>query len=228
MFGNNNGNGNGVNVNTAFYTSYSDTSLLSVGGWNRNLSLKIQPAVGKDANGLTQYASDKTSTITTSIREENALALLEGFTKYIKPAIENSQEAKVTIAMGTGDKKKALSIIYDGKDAYLELAVGLSENGTTSTENIIKHKFNKKSYMVGYNPQTGDGEEIQIEADLFNFMKKIEKAQDLVPTIAHSINYSNANKAVFKNSNNNQNDSDNYSAPTNNFSGDFDEFLPIM
>ena len=129
MFGNNNGNGNGVNVNTAFYTSYSDTSLLSVGGWNRNLSLKIQPAVGKDANGLTQYASDKTSTITTSIREENALALLEGFNKYIKPAIENENphEAKVTIAMGSGDKKKALSIIFDGKDSYLELAIGLSE-----------------------------------------------------------------------------------------------------
>lgn len=230
MFGNNNGNGNGVNVNTAFYTSYSDTSLLSVGGWNRNLSLKIQPAVGKDANGLTQYASDKTSTITTSIREENALALLEGFNKYIKPAIENENphEAKVTIAMGSGDKKKALSIIFDGKDSYLELAIGLSDNGTTTNENVIKHKFNKKSYMVDYDYQTGEGKEIQIEADLFNFMKKIEKSQDLVPTIAHSINYSNANKAVFKNSNNNQNNTDSYSAPTNNFSGDFDEFLPIM
>ena len=82
--------------------------------------------------------------------------------------------------------------------------------------------------MVGYNPQTGDGEEIQIEADLFNFMKKIEKAQDLVPTVAHSINYSNANKSLFKNSTSNQSSSDNYSAPTNNFNGDFEEFLPIM
>ena len=224
----NNGN-SGVNVNTQFYTSYSDTSLISVGGWNRNLSLKFQPAIGKDANGLTQYANDKNSTISTSIREENAIALLEGFNKYIKPAIDNSTETKVTIAMGSGDKKKALSLIYDGADAYLELAIGLSDNGVTSADNIIKHKFNKKSYMVGYNPETGAGEEKFVEADLFNFIKKIEKAQDLVPTIAHSINYSNANKALFKNSPNNSAINDEFVAPTtSNYTGDFESFIPAI
>jgi hypothetical protein len=225
-----NNNGNGVNINTSFYTSYSDTSLLSVGGWNRNLSIKLQPAVGKDSTGVTQYATEISQQINTSIREENAIALFEGFNKEIKPAIENSTEAKVTISIGNNENRKALSIYYDGKDAYLEIATALNEDGVTNEENVLRHKFNKKSFMTGYNYITGAGTEVPVEADLYNFMKKIEGCQSLVPMTAHSINYSNANKALYRN--NNQNTSygsgnNNYSAPTNTYSGDMSDFLPM-
>lgn len=227
FYGKSNNNGSGVNVNTSFYTSYSDTSLLTVGGWNRNISVKLSPATGKDANGVTQY--DTTNNIITSIREENAIALVEGFEKEIEPAIKNGTNAKVTIAMGDGENKKAFSIIYDGNDAYLEIATGVKEDGTTEENNVLTHKFNKKSYMVNYNWADGTGEEVPTEADLYNFVEKMRACQDLVPTVAHSINYSNANKAAYKNNQNSSynNANNNYSAPTNNFSGsDMGDFLP--
>lgn len=229
FFGRSNNNGNGVNINTSFYSSYTETSLLTAGGWNRSLSIKIQPATGKDANGVVQYAQEQSSQVITSIREENALALLKGYDDEIKPAIDNGTEAKVTITMGSDENRKALSIIYDGKDAYLEIASVLNSDGITSENNVIKHKFNKKSYMSGYNYLDGSGKEVPTEADLYNFIEKVRDVQKLVPVIPHSINYSNAVKSAYKNSgsSNNYSQNNSYSAPTNNFSGDMGDFLPM-
>lgn len=219
-----NNNGNGVSINTTFYTSYSGDSMLTIGGWNRQLSIKLYPAIGKDANGVTQYSNEQQ--VITAIKEENAIALLQGFNDVIKPAIENSTEAKVTISISGKNDQKALSIYYDGKDAYCEIATNVNSDGTTDKKNVISHKFNKRNYMVGYNYIDGSGSEVSVESDLFNFMEKIKGLQKLVPMTAHSINYSNANKSVFK-SNNQAAVSNSYSAPTNSYDGAISDFLPI-
>lgn len=226
---NNNNNGSGVNVNTNFYTSYSDTALVSVGGWNKQLSVKISPCIGKDANGVNQYAQDNTQQISTGIMQENAIALVTGYETILKPAMEKKETGKVSISMGSNENKKVLSIGYDGTDSYLELAVGVDENGVS--QNVIKHKFNKKSFMVGYDASTGSGSEVPVEADLYNFMEKVKACQLLVPTTAHAINYSNATKAAYAN---NKNQSagggelnNNYSAPTSNYGGSMEDFLPF-
>ena len=45
----------------------------------------------------------------------------------------------------------------------------------------------------------------------------------------HSINYSNANKALFKNSPNNSAINDEFVAPTtSNYNGDFESFIPAI
>ena len=227
FFGKNNNNG-GVNVNTSFYTSYSNESLLTVGGWNRNLSIKLAPSTGKDTNGLTQYTQDQNQIINTSIREENAIALLEGYNEVILPAIKEKKDAKITISIGSGDTKKALSIMYKDGNAILELCTNINESGVTDESHVYTHTFNKKGYAVDYKWEDGTAEVVDTEADLINFMKKIEKMQDLVPTTAHSIKYSEANKAAYKNNNQNNNDyQSNYSAPSNTFNGsDMGDFLP--
>lgn len=220
-----------VSVNTTFYTSYSSTCLLTVGGWNRNLTVKFAPAVGKDSNGLTQYSTDNANIVNTVIREDNAIALLEGFKNIIEPAIKNGtdKDNRVSITMGQDDKRKCLTIGYDGKDAYVEICVGVKDDGTADDANTIRHVFNKKSYMVDYNHNDGSGEEVVTEADFFNFMKKIEKSQELVPMTAHSVKYSKAcQKTYGKQSNYNSNNSsdNNYQSPTNVFDGQIGDFLP--
>lgn len=229
FFAKSNNNGNGVNINTSFYSSYSDTSLLTVGGWNKSLSLKLSPATGKNADGITQYAQELGQQINTGITQENALTLLEGYNKVIIPAINDSTSAKVSISMGANDNKKILSIIYDGSDAYLEIATGVNSEGKTSEENVLKHKFNKKSYMVGYNYIDGTGSEMPVESDLYNFIEKIKACQDIIPTTVHAINYNNAIKSIYSKNNSNTSGStnNNYSAPVNNYSGDMSDFLPI-
>lgn len=228
FFGKSNSSDNGVNINTSFYSSYSDTCLLTVGGWNRNLTVKFSPAVGKDSNGLTQYATDNSQIISTSIREENAIALLEGFNKIIKPALTEgtTEDLRVSISMN-GTNRKCLTIGYDGTNSYIEIATNVNDDGTVDSNNVIKHIFNKRSYMVNYNSETGSGDEVPVETDLFNFMKKIEQAQELVPMTAHSIKYSNACQKAYGNKSS-ASVSNNYQSPQSVFNGgDIGDFLPL-
>lgn len=231
FFGNGNNRNNTVNVNTTFYNSYGDDSLLTIGGWNRLISVKLHPATGKDANGVTQYAQEQSQIVSTSITQENGLALLDGIEKVILPAINEKKASSVSISMGSNENKKVMTIRYDGKDVYLEMLVGVNENGIGSDDNVIKHKFNKKSYLVDYDYTSGTGTEVSTEADFLNFVEKIKDCQDIVPTAAHAINYNNALKSAFKgnsgfaNGGNNQQAA--YSAPVSNFSGDITDILPF-
>ena len=230
--GSNNNNG-GVNVNTAFYTSYSDTAMVRLGGWNQQLSLKIHPFTGKDAEGVNQYAQDQSQIITTSITQDNAKILENGFDEFIKEAIEKrTASKKISISVGMNEKRKIISIYYDGTDAYLEVVTGVSDQGIAADNNVIKHKFNKKSCLIDYDYTNGSGVEKEVETEFLNFMDKIKSAKDLTPVIAHSIQYSNSLKNSFKGRSNNQNngvsDNSNYSAPvTSNLSDNMD-FLPFQ
>ena len=218
MFGNGNNNNRGVNINTPFYSSATETSLVTIGGWNKSISLKFSPAVGKDANGITQYAQDQTQQITTAITQENAIALFTGYKDVIIPAIDENKEGKVTIEVGRDETKKAISIGYNGKDSYLEIAVNVDSNGVADSSNVVTHTFRKKNYMSSYDWKTGSGDEVPVEADLFNFMAKIEAAQDLIPTVAHSIKYDEAQKASRQN-NGGTSSTSNYQAPISNTEG---------
>jgi hypothetical protein len=72
--------------------------------------------------------------------------------------------------------------------------------------------------MSSYDWKTGSGDEVPVEADLFNFMAKIEAAQDLIPTVAHSIKYDEAQKATRQN-NGGTSSTSNYQAPISNTEG---------
>lgn len=231
--GRQNNNGNGVNVNTRLFTSYSDTCMISLGAWNDKLSLKFHPFKGVNADGIRQYAQDNSEIVSTSLTVDNTTAFLDGIKDKITPALESKTEASVSITMGMNESRKVLTLSTDGTDVSLSVIVGVAEDGTADTNNMITHKFNKKEYMSGYDPATGSGEVVSTNADYENFVKKLEGIYDLTPTVPHAINYSNAVRNSYGNrqqaNNNNGGGNQNYQAPVNNYSGnDMTDFLPFQ
>ena len=238
-----NNNGNAVNVNTHFFNSYSETSLLRVGGWNQQLSIRLQPATGKDSSGVTMYAQDQSQILSTSLSQDSAIVLYDGFKKEIEPCLDaHIASKKISTQVSNGDTKKIISIYYDGNDAYLEIATSVNDQNITTDQNVITHKFNKRTYMVNYDYHTGQATETKtIESDFLNFMDKVEKVKDMTPVVVHTMKYANAVKNTFSN-NNNQNtgnngfipQSQNTGAPANynpapsTNANSMDEFLPFV
>jgi hypothetical protein len=224
-----------VNVNTNLYSSYSETAQLIAKAWNNQLSITIKPCVGTDANGVRQYAEDKSQFIITSITPENAICLVEGFEADVLPAVRGMKESgSASIAMGNIEQRKILTIGYDKDHSYLSIAVNLDANGKAGGE--IRHIFNKKEYLIDYNPSVGNATEKVVEADLFNFMEKVRSVKDLSPIIAHSIKYNEASRASFasnytnnanQNNTNIQNDNSGYQAPVTTTEGSDMSFLPF-
>ena len=191
-----------ANLNTPLYTSYSETAQLTAGAWNSQLSIKVKPCVGQDANGIRQYAEDRSQVVTTSITADNAICLIEGFEAEVLPAIRGDKKSgAASIVMGAADQRKILTVGYEDGNAYLSIAVSLNENGRAGAE--IRHIFNKKSYLVDYNPLVGGAVEQTVESDLINFMDKVRSVKDLAPVTAHAIKYNDMNRAAFSGGNNN-------------------------
>lgn len=226
-------NNNGVNVNTKLYTSYSDACMVTIGGWNTNLSVKFHPFKGVNADGVRQYAQDNSEVISTSLTVDNTTALLKGINDKINPAIEAKTEASVSVPMGNGENRKMLTVSTDGEKVSLSIAIHVDDNGIASAENVLTHSFNTKEYMTGYNPTNGSGETVTVNADYINFVKKLESIYDIAPVVPHAINYNNALKASFSNrqASNNQNTTgsatSSYDAPSTNYTGDMADFLPF-
>jgi len=222
-----------VNLNTNLFTSFSDTAQINAGAWNNQLSIKVKPCVGTDANGMRQYAGDNSQIITTSITPQNAICLVEGFEANVLPAVRGEKESgSASIVMGNAEQRKILTVGYENNKAYFSIAINLDSNGKAGTE--IRHTFNKKEYLVDYNPSTGNPTEKSVEVELFDFMNKIKSVKDLSPVIAHSIKYNEMNRASFANNyaNNNQantaqNDNSGYQAQTITTEGSDMSFLPF-
>ena len=210
LFGNSNQRqGNSVNISTPFYRSYSENCMINISGWNQQLSLRINPASGKDANGVTQYSTDKGQSLITSITQDNAITWLRGIEKHILPAIKDGVASeKVTITMGgnannANSQKKALTVWFDGTHCFFECAVGLDANGIIPAGNYIVHQFQEKTYKVGYNKETGSAIEEVAYVDFDKFVEKLRSAEKfLTPVIAHQIKYENAIKANMNNNSN--------------------------
>ena len=155
---NNNQQGNSINVNTRLYTSYSDESLLTLSAWNTNLSLRLQPAKGKNDDGITVYSSEQTETVVASISPESNQVLLAGIDNDIIPAIEKSEPASIAVITGANaEKRKIINIITDGKKIGLSVVFGgtINLNGTSSGSSVINHTFNERSYYTNYKKDEG-------------------------------------------------------------------------
>ena len=225
-----NNNGNNVSVNTRLYTSYSDACAITLGGWNTNLSLKVAPFKGVDANGLRQYAQDSTETIMTSLTLENTTALLEGINDKIFPAIEAKEEKSVSVSIGNNNNRKVVTVATNGEDVFLKVTVGVSDAGIADANNTITHKFNKKEYLINYDSSTGSGETVSTHSDFKNFVKKLNYIYKFDGAVPHSIKYADALKGSFNNNRTNFTNSStaSYTAPTTNVQdNDMSSFLPF-
>ena len=230
MFFKSNNSRQEINLNTSLYTSFSETAQLNAGAWNKQLSINLKPCVGKDANGLRQYAEDRSQIISTSITPENAIALIAGFEKEVLPAINGVKDngsVSIVISADNGDARKILTVGYEDGIAYLSIAIGINETGVAS--NVIKHTFNKRQYLTNYVSNTGSAEEVVVETDLINFMNKVYAVKDLSPIIAHSVKYNDMVKAAYQRTNQNYQNStpqQNFQANTTNVNS-MEDFLPF-
>ena len=189
------------------------------------------------------YAQDQSQILSTSLSQESAIVLYDGFKKEIEPCLDaHIASKKISTQVSNGDTKKIISIYYDGNDAYLEIATSVNDQNITTDQNVITHKFNKRTYMVNYDYHTGQATETKtIESDFLNFMDKVEKVKDMTPVVVHTMKYANAVKNTFSN-NNNQNSGNNGFIPQSQNTGgpvnynpapstnanSMDEFLPFV
>lgn len=222
---------NGVNVNTTLYTSYSDESLLKLIAWNKRISLRVQPSKGTNADGVRQYADQNApESVFTTLMPDNCEALLAGIKDTIVPAIKASTDASVSVMISSGDNRKILTITRSGSDTYLIISTHVDEVGKCADQNVLTHKFNKRSYFTNYSPKTGVTNEVICDADFATFVSTLYSVRDMSGAIAHSIKYDNDNRQSYASSktgatqyaNNNGwgNDNNNYQAPVQNMSTD--------
>lgn len=220
MFGRSTNNGSGVNLNSRLYTSFSDTCMVVVTAWNQQISIRFHPAMGQNADGVRQYAQEFDACVSTSLVVDNAIALLSGVERVIIPALNDkdfSGEVDVSISMGNNENRKVMTIKYDGTDVYLGIFVNVDENGVASDQTALWHKFNKRSYMKGYDNKSGSGEEVPVQTDFINFMKKVETIYQMNSAIPHAINFYKMTRAAFNSNNNSgggfqQNSGNNFSS----------------
>ena len=240
MFGrNSNQNNGGSNVNTTFKMMFSDLSSLNIGGWNQQLSLKIVPSTGVDANGMRQY--DQNRRASTALYPEKAIALAKGIKEVLIPAMEKVKAGEdleaplaVSVSMGSNEKKNVLSVEYKKDEQgiphfYLTLCQMLRPDNTVDPQNVYSYKFGTAAYVVGYNQVTGayDKEE-KVESEFDVFYQILGRATDILPIAAHGVRYSNSIGSKFTPNNNQQSNSGYstasaanafYEAPVTSFSG---------
>lgn len=223
---------NQTNVNTKLVTLYSDDSMVSVGAWNTNLSIKFHPATGKNADGITQYSQDNNYIVTLVVTPDNARALLDGINNQIIPAINAKGTNSVAIRTGSGENMKILCVGCENGAPYMYVAKNLM-NDITGNDNIIMHHFSTRSYLLGYTHTNGSSAEVTVYTGFLNFVKRLEGVDRLVPDVQHSINYATAVRSAIassynNNSYNNNNVQPKYEAVVSNFEGSSSgEFLPF-
>lgn len=237
MFGNTNNNSNEVSVNTRIVTWYSDLSCLQIGCWNDKLSIKLNPIINIDEEGVRKYDFEKR--ISTAISQEKATILVDSLKKDVIPVIESISkggrlENKIGAGFGVG-KNSALFIEYDNDEKgtpSLYLVIYRDIRSDKTSDEVYRYKFNKTELVKNYNHKTGTGEELMSESEFFIFYRLLENLSDILGLSYHGSEYQNEyssrknkNNNYKGNSNSNQNYNQQYSAPTTNY--DEDDELPF-
>ena len=222
----------GVNCNTKFQSFYSEAALLSIGGWNRTLSIEIAPSTGVDAEGRRQYVDDFNQKARTSLTVENAIALKNDIDEHLLDSIKQGKPDASSIEIGDGASKKILTIGYDGTSTYLKLSVNVTPDGHCDPTNEITCKFNKKTLRHGYDGTTG-GTPVQKETEFEVFYAILSHVADMIPVAVHTTKYNNALSASFgankggKGQQGGFNPSG-YQATVSNYGGSDMDFLPFQ
>ena len=176
MYGNYNNQAQATpSVNTRLMTLYSDLSCLQVGLWNNNVSIKMNVAKGKNADGIMQYDFD--NRISTALVPDRIGEIIGFAEREITPEMDKARNGEPitpkSIAFDVGKGKTtrfAIEYTPDENDVpsiYLCLYTNIGANGVPG--NAVKYKFNKAEFISGYNPKTGDGDVFTEEREFQSF-----------------------------------------------------------
>lgn len=195
-----NSGGGDVNVNTSllFFSNPDSDCELRTKAWNKQMSVYFAPFVGLREDGIRMYEKDKSRIPATSVSLDNALILLKGFEEKIKPAIESHTEKKISVDIGR-DPKKSLSLGYDGKNAYLQLASDVNDAGVTSADHIFTYTFAKRIVKEDFNVITGEGSSYEEESELNRFIQGLKLVPLYGSEIAHGVRLDRDTRMAYSN-----------------------------
>ena len=220
-----------VNVNTKFFTSYDDQSLVTVSAWNANLSIRFHPLKTVSPSGQKIYAQDLNEVITVSISPESAYTIRKGIEEDILPAIENNEERSDVFMTGSENTRKCFSIFTKKNetgsvDVYVSVSFNLTEEFVDNPNTYIAHKLSTRKFKR-------NGEFKEVQTDLLRILDKIKRIDELSQTIQHGIIYTNKSKELasksFKNNFNNKPQYPSYEATENiaPMDGSISDFVPF-
>lgn len=235
--GNNQNNNNGApNINTKIRTLFGDISCLQLTYWNENLSIRINPLMSINEQGIRQYDYNKRGI--TALTADKCLALSEKIKSVILPAIykvytTNVLDKPLNVGFSVGNKGTAFFIEYkpDNKGVpslYATLYTNMSQDNKAPQDGVYSYKFTKTPTVDNYDPETGTGSYGFVEAEFMFFYDKIRTIADVFGTAAHSKSMDRANRPSNNNNGNggfnnggnskfNNAPQNNYTAPVSNF-----------
>lgn len=185
-----------VSVNTKFYTSYDDQSLVTVSAWNTNLSIRFHPLKTVSPNGQKIYAQDLNEVITVSISPDSAYPIIDGIENDILPALQNNEERCDVFMVGSENARKCFSIFTKRNesgilDTYISVSFNLTEEFVDNPQTYLAHKLTSRKYKK-------NGEFKEIHTDLLHLLDKLKHIDELSQTIQHGILFTTRSKEAVK------------------------------
>lgn len=190
-------NNNRRSVSTNIKTLYGDTASMSLSYWNDMISIKMNPCTGTNADGVRQYDRNRSFSTALSIQKSKALVDLieENILPLIKSVSEgNKLEHPVNVAVQCGAKKAMVIIQYSNDDrgkpfVCLYGYTSSNDDGTCEQQNMYAYKFGKTSVIKNYNPNTGEGDVVQVESEFEFFYNVLKNQASAFGAASHSNSY---------------------------------------
>lgn len=190
-------NNNRRSVSTNIKTLYGDTASMSLSYWNDMISIKMNPCTGTNADGVRQYDRNRSFSTALSIQKSKALVDLieENILPLIKSVSEgNKLEHPVNVAVQCGAKKAMVIIQYSNDDrgkpfVCLYGYTSSNDDGTCEQQNMYAYKFGKTNVIKNYNPNTGEGDVVQVESEFEFFYNVLKNQANAFGAASHSNSY---------------------------------------
>lgn len=186
-----------ASVTTRLWTSLSDTCMLTVSAWNTQFSLTLRPYVSTNSNGMREYSKDKNEFIKTALQVDNTKVFAKSIREVLLPAIDKNEEASVSVITGVGANMKIIELKHADGKVTLNLYNNV-DNETKVGKLAITHLFPTRTYLKGYNNETGASEEeVVVQSDLLQFLNRLENTSNFDASVAHSLAYAAEDRSVF-------------------------------
>ena len=238
------------NTNTRIRTFYSDLSCFQMSYWNENISIKLNPFTGVNAEGVRQY--DFGRKCTTALTPDKSLALVDGVEKVLFPVHDEYEKSAkfsgpVSVSVAMQAKNSIISIEYKEDPTnnnlptfFLVIYTNIGEDGKAPKDGTFAYKFAKIPMTVDYNAEEGTAKETKlVDSEFLFFLDKLKTVPMIAGTAAHSVNSENTWKSNRSSNNNgggfaannsgsfnlNNPSQNSYTAPVSDFSGDEFNFV---
>lgn len=206
-FGGNQNNNNTPNITTRIRTMYGDTACMQLSYWNENFSIRINPMIGLNEQGIRQYDYNRRGS--TALTPDKCVALATKIKELILPEIEkvkttNKLEKPVNTGVSVGNKGSSFFVEYKIDDKgvpslYATLYTNIGQDNVAPKDGVYSYKFTKTITVDNYDPESGTGTESINESEFMFFYEKLKGTIDITGTTTHASTLDN----VLKRSRNN-------------------------